>query len=124
MTETISAVIAIIAAPLGAFLSAVFLRSKYKAEIMSLRADIDKKLTEVQRNELENVRSGNNILMEQIVTPLKAELKLLRANVNKFTKAIEKITTCPLSATCPVRSELYSDEKSTGEHSGADKGDS
>lgn len=114
MTEIVSSIIAIIAAPAGALLTAIFLRKKYKIELQSLKADIDKKLSEVQSNELENVRQGNNILMEQIVSPLKAELKMLRTDVNKFRRAIEKIPTCPHSADCPVRNELQSDEKGTG----------
>lgn len=49
MTETIlAAVVAIITAPLSALLTAIFLRSKHKAEVDQLRADVQKTLSEVR----------------------------------------------------------------------------
>ncbi len=97
------AIIAIVSTPVGGAIGAVLMRRKYKVEI-------DKQLTEVTSNELENVRQGNDILMKQIVEPLKTEIKYLRTDVNKFRKAIEKIPGCPYSPECPVSAQLQSDE--------------
>ena len=98
------AIIAIVAAPVGSALTAVLMRRKYNTEISKLKS-------EVRGSELENVRTGNDILMSQIVEPLRTELKHLRADVNKFRRAIEKITVCPMAAECPVSRELRADEK-------------
>lgn len=100
------AIIAIVATPVAGWIGAVLMRQKYKAEIESLKADINKKITEVRSNELDNVREGNDILMTQIVEPLKSEIKSLRTDVNKFRRAIEKALSCPHVDSCPVRYEL------------------
>lgn len=113
-TEIWLAIIAIVAAPAGSALTAVLMRRKYKVDIDNIKADIDKKLTETRSTELDNVRTGNDILMQQIVEPLRAEIKSLRTDVNKFRKAIEKIPACPLSADCPVSRELLDNEKNDG----------
>lgn len=87
------------------------MRQKYKTEIKSLQADISRKQADNQGVELENVRHGNEILMEQVVKPLKLELKYLRHDVNKFRKAVEKIPACPHSAECPVSRDLLAAEE-------------
>ena len=76
------------------------------AEVKSLRADVAKKRADNQGVELDNVRQGNEILLEQIVKPLKTEIKNLRHDVNKFRRAVEKIPACPHSTECPVSREL------------------
>lgn len=105
------ALIAIVAAPLSAWVGALLMQQKYRIEIGSLKADLEKKRIETRSVELENVRQGNDILMEQIVEPLESEIKFLRSDVNKFRKAIEKIPACPYSNTCPVSRELLVHEK-------------
>ncbi len=110
-TEIILAIIAIAATPLGGWIGAILMRQKYRVEIEGLKADLEKKLTETRRTELDNVRQGNDILMQQIVEPLRTEIKSLRSDVNKFRKAIEKIPGCPHSSDCPVSRELLADEK-------------
>lgn len=115
-TQIILAIIAIVAAPLGAWISAILLRQKYKAEIAGMKADIDQKLSDVRSNELDNVRKANEILMETLVEPVQKELKGVRNELNKFRRAFEKIQTCPMSADCPVRNELQPAEK-IAEHS-------
>jgi hypothetical protein len=105
------AIISIVATPSGAAITAALMRRKYRVEIEALRADVDKRLSEVTSNELSNVREGNDILMKQIVEPLKAEIKQLRSDVNKFRRAIEKIPACPVGADCPVSRELLDAEK-------------
>ena len=98
--------------PVTSWLTSIFNRRKYNTELSKLKAEIETVKAEVKSKELENVRAGNEILMEQIVTPLKQEMKTLRSDVNKFRKAIEKIPACPHSDNCPVRNELYNIEKS------------
>lgn len=110
-TEVALAIIAIVAVPISAWISAKLMRQKYRVEIEGLKADLDKKLTETRSTELDNVRQGNDILMQQIVEPLKDEIKYLRNDVNKFRKAIENISNCSYRAECPVSRELLSDEK-------------
>lgn len=109
-TEVILALVAIVATPLSAWLGSIFTRQKYMAEVRSLRADVAKKRADNRGVELDNVRQGNEILLEQIVKPLKTEIKNLRHDVNRFRRAVEKIPGCPHSADCPVSRELLADE--------------
>lgn len=102
----VSAIVAAISAPLGAWVSSRVLRQKYALELDKLRAEMKQTLSEVESTELENVRKASDILMEHIVTPLKSEIKLLRRDVDKFRKAIEKIPSCPMADDCPVSREL------------------
>lgn len=111
MNEVVLAAIAIVAVPVTSWLTSKLDKRKYDAEISKLKAEIENMKAEVSSKELDNVRQGADILMQQIVSPLKAELKYLRSDVNKFRKAIEKISGCPLSDNCPVSRELYNTEK-------------
>ncbi len=72
--------------------------------------------TETRRTELDNVREGVKILMEQIVTPLKREINSLRNDLKKFHKAIEKIPGCPRAADCPVSRELHAHQEGDDDH--------
>ena len=114
-TEVILALVAIVATPLSAWLGSIFTRQKYAAEVKSLRADVAKKQADNQGVELDNVRQGNEILLEQIVKPLKTEIKNLRHDVNKFRKAVEKIPGCAHAAECPVSRELLTGETDSGD---------
>ncbi|MBR2881423.1 MAG: hypothetical protein IKB96_03560, partial [Prevotella sp.] len=71
-----------------------------------LRAEMEEKLSAVKKSELDNVREASQILMENIVKPLKTEIQSLRRDVNKFSKAVEKIPSCPMADKCPVSREL------------------
>lgn len=107
MTETILAgIVAIITAPLSALLTAVFLRSKHKAEVDQLRADVQKTLSDVRGHELDNDKKAINMIMELVVEPLRRDMKLLQRKLDRFTNAIEKINTCPHADACPVEHEL------------------
>lgn len=106
-TIIVSAIVAVISAPLGAWVNSKLLRRKYDIEIGQLRAEMEEKLSAVKKSELDNVREAIEILMEDIVKPLKAEIKSLRRDVNKFSKAVEKIPSCSLGANCPVSRELH-----------------
>ena len=106
ITLLITSVTAVVSAPLGAWLGAKLQRQKSKAEIDSLRAEVQKKLAGVKDNELENVRKANDILIEGIVTPLRKEINSLRRDVDKFRKAVEKIPSCAHADNCPVSRQL------------------
>lgn len=105
-TIVVSAIVAAISAPLGAWINSKILRQKYDIEIGKLRAEMEEKLSAVKKSELDNVREASQILMENIVKPLKTEIQSLRRDVNKFSKAVEKIPSCPMADKCPVSREL------------------
>lgn len=117
-TIVVSAIVAAISAPLGAWVNSRVLRQKYDLELGKLRAEMKQTLTEVESNELENVRKASDILMEHIVTPLRSEIKSLRKDVDKFRKAVEKIPTCPMADSCPVSRELLVAETGDTQRSG------
>lgn len=117
-TIVVSAIVAAISAPLGAWVNSRVLRQKYDLELGKLRGEMKQTLTEVESNELENVRKASDILMEHIVTPLRSEIKSLRKDVDKFRKAVEKIPTCPMADSCPVSRELLVAEAGDTQRSG------
>lgn len=118
ITLIVSSLTATISAPLGAWLGAKLQSQKYKTEIDSLRAEVQKKLAGVKDSELENVRKANDILVEGIVTPLKKEINSLRRDVDKFRKAVEKIPSCAHADSCPVSRQLQKlEERDNGTES-------
>lgn len=118
-TIIVSSIVAAVSAPLGAWVNSRVLRQKYQIEIESLRAEMKDKLAEVKSHELDNVRKASDILMENIVKPLKTEIQSLRKDVDKFRKAVEKIPSCPMAGDCPVSRELLAAEAADA-HRGAD----
>lgn len=107
MTETIlAAVVAIITAPLSALLTAIFLRSKHKAEVDQLRADVQKTLSDVRGHELDNDKKAIQMIMELVVEPLRKDMVQLQEKVDILTNAIEKVNSCPHAVNCPVSHEL------------------
>ena len=118
ITLIVSSLTATISAPLGAWLGAKLQSQKYKTEIDSLRAEVQKKLAGVKDSELENVRKANDILVEGIVTPLKKEINSLRRDVDKFRKAVEKIPSCAHADNGPVSRQLQKlEERDNGTES-------
>jgi hypothetical protein len=115
MSESIITVLTAVLTPLGALLTAVFMRKKHNAEVEQLKTQIEISKTDVRTHELENVDKGMEILMNQVVEPLKKEINELRKEVVRFRKAIARINDCAHATTCPVRSELqnkeYADEQ-------------
>lgn len=105
-TEIILALIAIVAAPLSAWLSAKAAKGKYAAEVDGLRAEVKKTLSEVRGRELDNDKKAIEIIMELVVEPLRRDMKSLQRKLDRFTNAIEKINTCPHAERCPVEHEL------------------
>ena len=106
ITIIVSALVAAVSGPVGAWVGRKLERAKYRIELETLRAEMNKKLAEVKSNELENVRKAADILMESIVPPLKAEITNLRNDVQRLNKALERIWGCPHIDRCPVKFEL------------------
>lgn len=105
-TIIVSALVAAIATPIGAWVGRKLERDKYRIELDNLRAEMKDKLAGVKSHELENVRTASDILMESIVPPLKAEIINLRNDVQRLNKALERIWGCPHVDRCPVKFEL------------------
>lgn len=106
ITIIVSALVAAIATPVGAWVGSRLMRAKYQAEVDKLRAEMKDKLAAVKSHELENVRKASDILMESIVLPLQREINNLRNDVQRLNKALERIWGCPHVDRCPVRYEL------------------
>ena len=112
MTETIlAAAVAIITAPLSALLTAIFLRSKHKAEVEQLRAEVKKTLADVRGRELDNDKKAIEMIMELVVEPLRKDMVQLQEKVDTLTNAIEKVNSCPHADNCPVSHELRRPKK-------------
>lgn len=123
ITIIVSALVAAIATPVGAWVGSRLMRAKYQAEVDQLRAEMKDKLAEVKSHELENVRKASDILMESIVPPLQAEINNLRNDVQRLNKALERIWGCPHVDRCPVKYELLLQPKGDGaEPDGGDGG--
>lgn len=112
--------VALVSGPLGAWISSRLLRSRYEIELQDLRAQLARRRAESETAELDNVRQASDILMENIVAPLRAELKSLRRDVSKFRKAVEQIPSCPMSDACPVSRQLHDEQKGADEPDDAD----
>ena len=123
ITIIVSALIAAVATPVGAWVGSRLMRAKYQAEVEQLRAEMKDKLAEVKSHELENVRRASDILMESIVPPLKAEITNLRNDVQRLNKALERIWGCPHVDRCPVKYELLLHPKSGGAEPDGGDGD-
>ena len=121
ITIIISALVAAVSAPIGAWVGRKLERDKYRIELEKLRAGMKDKLAEVKSHELENVRKASDILMESIVPPLKTEIDNLRNDVQRLNTALERIWGCPHVDRCPVKFELLLHPK--GDGSEPDRGD-
>ena len=106
ITIIVSALVAAVSAPVGAWVGRKLERDKYRIELEKLRAEMKDKLAEVKSHELENVRKASDILMESIVPPLKAEIINLRNDVQRLNTALERIWGCRHIDHCPVKYEL------------------
>lgn len=115
LTTIISALVAAIAGPVGAWVGRRLERSKYQIELDRLR-------TEVKEHELENVRRASDILMESIVPPLQAEIENLRNDLQRLNNVLERIWGCPHIDRCPVKYELLLKPQGGGAQSGRERG--
>ncbi len=112
MSETIlAAIVGIIAAPLSALLTAIFLRSKHKAEVEKLRAEVAQMMADVRSRELDNDKKAIEMIMELVVEPLRKDMLTLQTKVDILTNAIEKVNSCPHADNCPVSHELRRTKK-------------
>lgn len=108
----LSALLAAVATPIGAWVGSRLMRAKYQAEVEQLRAEMQDKVAEVRSHELENVRKASDILMESIVPPLRLEIENLRNDIIRLNKAIERIWACPHVDRCPVRHDIMRSQTS------------
>lgn len=109
-TEILLALIALVSAPVSGWLTAKLLRRKYDAEVAKLQAEVNRAQINSRGDELDNVKTAMDILMQQVVEPLKKEINGIRREMQRLRKAVEKANVCPHAADCPVRSELQSSE--------------
>lgn len=121
ITIIVSALVAAVSTPVGAWVGSRLMRAKYQAEVEKLRAEMKDKLAEVKSHELENVRKASDILMESIVPPLQAEITNLRNDVQRLNTALERIWGCRHIDRCPVKYELLLHPKGVGAE--PDRGD-
>lgn len=122
ITIIVSALVAAVSGPVGAWVGRKLERAKYRIELETLRAEMNNKLAEVKSNELENVRKAADILMESIVPPLKAEITNLRNDVQRLNTALERIWGCRHIDSCPVKFELLLTPKGRGAHQNGNSG--
>ncbi len=106
MTEIILAIIAIVATPVSAWLASVLTKAKSAQEVAKLKAEVDQMKSDIRSRELDNDRKAINMVMELVVDPLRKEMRLIQRKVDRLTNAIDKIPSCPHSASCPVSHEL------------------
>lgn len=83
---------------------------KYRQEVEKLKAEVQAAKINTRGNELENVKKAMDILMEQVVEPLKREINGFRKELARFRRVVEMANHCPHSAKCPVRDELQKSE--------------
>lgn len=101
------------AVPIGVWVGARLVRTKYQAEIDDLRADVKKKIADAQNRELENVRKAADILVANIVPPLEAQITKLNNEVARLNDVLESIWGCPHIAVCPAKHKLLQPQKSS-----------
>ncbi len=107
------------AVPIGVWVGARMVRTKYQAEIDDLRADVKKKIADAQNQELENVRKAADILVASIVPPLESQINKLNNEVARLNDVLESIWGCPHIAVCPAKHRLLQPQKGGG---GAERG--
>ena len=89
-------------------------RRKYIQEVEKLKADVRAAQVNTRGSELDNVQKAMQILMDEIVEPLKQEINAIRKELGKLRRAVEKANNCRFATNCPVRDELQKSDK-TGE---------
>jgi hypothetical protein len=96
-SEIISLLFGVVSAPVGLWIQSLLLRKKYNTELESLRAQVEASKTDIRSDELENVKNGMSILMEQVVEPLKKEINAIRKELARLRRAVEKANRCPFA---------------------------
>lgn len=77
--------------------------------VATLKSERKKQEANAKLSELTTIEKGTEILMENIVSPLRKELNAVRKEITRLRKAIDKANTCVYSASCPVRQQLQVD---------------
>lgn len=90
-------------------------QKKYIQEVEKLKAEVQAAKTNTRSNELDNVKKAMEILMDEVVEPLKTEINAIRKELGKFRRAVEKANSCRLADGCPVRRELQYSERRDGQ---------
>lgn len=75
-------------------------RRKYIQEVEKLKADVQAAQVNTRGSELDNVQKAMQILMDQIVEPLKQEINAIRKELGKLRRAVEKSNTCRFATDC------------------------
>ena len=88
---------------------------RYIQEVEKLKADVQLAKANTRSNELDNVKKAMEILMDEVVEPLKEEINAIRKELGKFRRAVEKANSCRLATDCPVRHELQHSERRDGQ---------
>lgn len=83
---------------------------KYRQEVEKLKAEVQAAKINTRGDELENVKTAMDILMEQVVEPLKREINAIRREMVRLRKVVGKANDCPHYGNCPVRDELQKSE--------------
>lgn len=86
-------------------------RRKYIQEVEKLKAEVREAQVNTRGSELDNVQKAMQILMDEIVEPLKLEINAIRKELGKLRRAVEKSNSCRFATNCPVRDELQKPEK-------------
>lgn len=91
-------------------------RRKYIQEVEKLKEEVQAAKVNTRSSELDNVQKAMQILMDDIVEPLKQEINAIRKELAKLRRVVEKANNCRFSANCPVRDELQMSDKSGEEY--------
>lgn len=78
--------------------------------LVTLKSARAKAGAEAVKLRLDNTEQATQILMENIVEPLKKEINGIRKEVCRLRKALEKATGCRYGDDCPVIGELRKQE--------------
>lgn len=87
-----------------------FENKKYQQEVAKLREEVATAATDRRDKELDNVKKANDILMQNVVEPLKTEINAVHKELTRLRRAIDKVGKCPHADNCPVRNELQNTE--------------
>lgn len=109
-TQIILAIIAIVAVPLTSWITSKLLKREYKAKISKLEIEVDALRSGNDSVKVDNTQKLIDLIMHQVVEPLKKELNGVRKELSKFRKAVERIPDCDYADTCPVKRELREQE--------------